>query len=51
MNVFKSCPGEPVVLPAMAYTIRVPPGEGVAGKCKALMIYENLGVIKEKTGV
>jgi hypothetical protein len=44
----KSHPEEPIVLPALAYFVRVPPGEEEAGKVKVLTIYEDLGPLKAK---
>ena len=46
--VFKSHPEEIVVLPALAYFVRVPHGEVEAGKIKYMTVYEDLGPLKAK---
>jgi hypothetical protein len=47
---FKSHPNEPVTIPALSYFERIPAEEEEAGKVKSLMIYEDLGPLKEKIG-
>jgi hypothetical protein len=48
--IFKNHPEEPVTIPSLTYFERVPKGEEEEGKVKTLMIYEDLGPIKEKIG-
>ena len=46
---FKNHPEDPVTIPSLTYFERVPKGEE-EGKVKTLMIYEDLGPVKEKIG-
>jgi hypothetical protein len=46
--VFKSHPEEIVMLPALAYFVRVPHGEAEAGKIRAMTVYEDLAPLKAK---
>jgi hypothetical protein len=46
--VLKSHPEEIVMLPALAYFVRVPHGEAEAEKIREMTVYEDLAPLKAK---